>query len=384
MNLSVRAGPGRAGLPKFGNPAARAGLALALMLALPAGPASAAWDPAAAVPEWLHPHAELRLRGDFTQDAARPDERRMLLKLRGWAEAALGDGVAATAGVSTRGPGGVSRDVEAGRDPGRWLMLDQAYISLRPGGNPSWQVAAGRMARPIVQQQTLVFDPDWTADGVFGSFAADGGGVERYACAGEFLTAWDDAADGAWLHTVQAGIGGDVTSMLKVSAKAGAYLFDGLDGEPPLYGEAAGNRLRERPDGGAVYASDFREIEGGASVVFDPYFPIAFAGQAVVNVAADDERTGWLGGITIGRAQAINSVEAGWSWREVDRDAVVGALTDDEFAGGGTGVAGHRFHVRYQLLKNWQCGVAWLHGWRRTQDAPERVDRIFIDLAGRW
>ena len=162
---------------------------------------------------------------------------------------------------------------------------------------------------------------------------------------------------------------------------AGAYVFDGLRGGRPLFDEPAGNRIRAA-DG--VLAEDFHEVEGFAEVTWDPYFPIRFLGQAVVNTATGDEKTGWLGGVIIGRAQAIHSIEFGWNWRELDRDAVVGALTDDEFAGGGAGTAGHRFFVRYQFARDWQLGAAWLNGRRSGDDRTTEYDRIFVDLSGRW
>ena len=51
--------------------------------------------------------------------------------------------------------------------------------------------------------------------------------------------------------------------------------------------------------------------------------------------------------------------QLGYNYRDLQADAVVGAFTDSDFIGGGTGGQGHLFSFAYQVAKNVQAGVTY-------------------------
>jgi hypothetical protein len=110
--------------------------------------------------------------------------------------------------------------------------------------------------------------------------------------------------------------------------------------------------------------------------------PVSVFADWVNNVdAVTNQDTGWLVGFTFNKASAPGSWQFGYDYRDLQADAVVGAFTDSDFIGGGTGGQGHRFTFAYQIAKNVQAAATYLHD---TIDQPgDDLDysRFQADLA---
>lgn len=80
-------------------------------------------------------------------------------------------------------------------------------------------------------------------------------------------------------------------------------------------------------------------------------FPVLLYAHAVKN--ADDSvtarNTGYTAGLVFNKAKAEGSWEIGYYARKLDKDAVVGAFCDSDFAGGGTDGLGHVVTASYML-----------------------------------
>jgi hypothetical protein len=76
----------------------------------------------------------------------------------------------------------------------------------------------------------------------------------------------------------------------------------------------------------------------------------------VQNVAAPGNRNkGYLLGVSLNKARRPGSWQLGYDYRELDPDAVVGALSESDFIGGGTDGRGHKVYFKYQATKNVQA-----------------------------
>ena len=109
-----------------------------------------------------------------------------------------------------------------------------------------------------------------------------------------------------------------------------------------------------------------------------------------------DDETGnlaWAVGLSYGRCVAQNSWAFRYEYRNVERDAVIGAFTDSDFGGGGTNSRGHILGAEYMLLKNTRLAVSYfindnmgsdalrllpVFGSRENIDGPYR--RLQVDL----
>jgi hypothetical protein len=77
--------------------------------------------------------------------------------------------------------------------------------------------------------------------------------------------------------------------------------------------------------------------------------PISFYGDWVRNQDAPADDTGWQIGASIGELKVAHDWQLAWDYKKVEKDAVLGALSDSDFCGGGTDGKGHRFGFAYQI-----------------------------------
>ena len=84
--------------------------------------------------------------------------------------------------------------------------------------------------------------------------------------------------------------------------------------------------------------------------------PLSFYGQYVKNNdAVTDQDTAWL----VGAKSKVFGLNLDYNYRDVQRNAVVGAFTDSDFANGTTGSRGHKFKVGYDIDKNFAIGATY-------------------------
>ena len=99
----------------------------------------------------------------------------------------------------------------------------------------------------------------------------------------------------------------------------------------------------------------------------------------------DEYDTGWLAGLTLGKASSKGAWAIGYQYRDLEADAVLGLLSDSDFAGGGTDGKGHILTGAYCINKQWSLGVTWFldneAGEKNLAEQGGAVDydRIMID-----
>jgi hypothetical protein len=120
--------------------------------------------------------------------------------------------------------------------------------------------------------------------------------------------------------------------------------------------------------------------------------PLSLYGQYIKNddagpfLAFDDEDqdTAWL----IGAKTNLFGVAFDYNYRDVERNAVVGTLTDSDFAAGFTGSSGHKIKAQYDFLKNCNLTITWFIAESdvasRNNSDDAAVDTIMIDLNARF
>ena len=79
-------------------------------------------------------------------------------------------------------------------------------------------------------------------------------------------------------------------------------------------------------------------------------------GQYVNNQdASNDQDTAWLAGVKT----KFYGIAVDYNYRDVQRNSVVGAFTDSDFANGFTGSRGSKLKVSYELDKNFALGATY-------------------------
>ena len=257
------------------------------------------------------------------------------------------------------------------------INLDLAFVKWVPG---DVIVLAGKMSNPFFRPggTEVIWDDDITPEGIGMAYATPLGDAELFVTAGGVVVD-ERAQDDAIAVGVQAGLKTEVADGATVIVGGTYYDFGAMKGRAPLV--AVGNTV----DGAGNYAEDFDLIEGFVQVettVGD--FPVAVFGDYVVNNSSYNNGKAYLIGFAIGKCKAPGSKAFRYDYRRVQANAVVGAVCDSSFVGGGTNGQGHEIGFDYQVATNIKAGVT-VFATDAYQNAPnEDYERVQFDIKFRF
>jgi len=170
-----------------------------------------------------------------------------------------------------------------------------------------------------------------------------------------------------------------------VTAGAGYYGYGRVQGRAAL--GPAGSFFGNRSLGG-VYAGDFEIWQGFAEVGFPvAKIPCTVFGDVLKNTAASSGADrGYYVGFSVGKCEKPGSWEFLYNYRDLEADAVLAALTEATFAGGGTNVRGHVFSLGYQLLKGLQFVGTYMPAERTNTPTGVTTDydTILVDVIAKF
>jgi hypothetical protein len=267
------------------------------------------------------------------------------------------------------------------------INLDQAYLK--------WAVAegvvlsGGKMAKPWILVSELVWDGDVNPEG-FNAAATLGEGA---AIVGNVGYWWLDEISGTTddrvLVTAQAAIKTEIGDGAKLTVGGSVYAYDNMKGLAPLVDatDGFGNSITTTVDPATMaststYDNDYTIFEGFAQVktsLGDQ--PLKIFGNYAVNDDASSEDTGFLVGVKVGKAKGAGTCEAKAVYRDVEADAVVGALTDSDFGGGGTGSDGVELGGKMGVSDNWTAGATV---FLNDLGAGTDYTRVQLDLVAKF
>ncbi len=267
------------------------------------------------------------------------------------------------------------------------IGIDLAYFELTPRNFKSLALMGGKMKNPFIipGATELVWDSDLNPEG--GALVLEN---EFDNVTVKFVGSglWIDersSGDDTWLGA------GQVAARFHFNEKKSSVMVGGsffnyvnVAGFPVFYDveDPAGNTASEEDEGEFVYLNDYEILELFAEVshkIND--VPVMLVGDYVNNTAADSLETGWLVGAIAGKIKDPGSWEVRYLYRELERDAVVGAFTDSDFRDGGTDGKGHEFGAAYQIDKNMTlAGTYFLNTAGISGDDEYDFNRLQLDL----
>ena len=227
------------------------------------------------------------------------------------------------------------------------IHVDMAYI--QHAITPQLTATLGKMENAlfIPGKSDLIWDADWTPEGIGFNYSQKP--ADLY---------WFLRGVGYWLderatETDSGLLGFQIGSVAKISNQEiifgiGRLQATSLKDHPFLVNaaDAKGNSAN-----GTNYAYNYEMNElfielptliGSHSTIF--YF------NYVTNESAEDG--GYLLGVLIGKLKNTGDFLVNYNYRRVEKDAVIGALTDGDFIGGGTNGKGHKLSVSYLAATN--------------------------------
>lgn len=239
------------------------------------------------------------------------------------------------------------------------IWLDQAFVDMHTATNSAnlTHLFLGKMPQPWVTYNTgLIWDTDLNPEGAAVTYERQFIPVKLKANAGTFVMR-ENLTHDIQLWSGQVAIErkmfGDHVLTLGVSD----YYFDNANTAN------TNNSLTQVVGAGRnTPNTKFDLVEGFGSYGFNVYkLPVLLMGQYVVNASANDNNVAYLGGITLGKAKDKGTWEIGYSYRSIQKDAVVAGLNDSDFAGETwTDCSGHVFKGKYQVSKNLSADLAYI------------------------
>ena len=201
------------------------------------------------------------------------------------------------------------------------------------------------MYRPIKSQ--LVWDNDISLNGINYQYSDDTSIVTlglNQPTLEEASVARDDVnlISAQYVHKTKLGDA-------KLNVGAGLYYYDGLKGNTALFGSAKGNSLVDD-----VYANDYHIVHGFSEVQFKDVLgkPLQMAASVAYNTAVDNNNLGYDVAVKLGKAKKVGDWQVKYSYTVLESDAVLGAYSDSDNFGGGTGAKGHAIRAKYKMGKD--------------------------------
>ncbi|MFH2037702.1 MAG: putative porin [Candidatus Zixiibacteriota bacterium] len=283
------------------------------------------------------------------------------------------------------------------------IGLDMAYFEYNPNKLNGLKITGGKFHNPFFKpgSSELIWDSDWNPEGGTFNYHAEKDNIDFSIIGAGLWVDQDSKKEDVSLLGGQ-GIVKFYLNEKKTSVALGGsyYLYNNLKGHKALYevDNAKGNSVdivydttyyvtygNDTALGGIdeyhTYQNDYDLIEAFLEVSHKfENTPVTVMFDYVTNTAADSLENGWLAGIHIGKAKNPGSWDLRYIYREVEKDAVVGAFTDSDFRGGGTDANGHEFGGNYMVTKNAAFGVTYFANTIGLDAEEENFGRLQIDL----
>ncbi len=352
-------------------------------LQLTRAPVAAPSRPAAHWTDSIRLSGDFRYRYEEIDIAARDVRSRHRLRARAGFVAQLPNAVevglriaagneAPPSGNTTLGSGGSSKE----------LFLDQAYATWRPFAGA--YLTGGKMKNNFYRPQgtALLWDSDYTPEGIALGWAGGGVFINAAAIA---LESDSNRANHTIYYGLQSGFAVDLGEELALTAGAG-FIDIPVQGETVFFGSSEafyGNSFTCGNSGSCTYNNNFEELELFTELSWSgPELPLAVYAHYVQNLAADEHDTGWLAGTLVGKADGAGSWHLGYQYERVEADAVLGLLRDSNVAGGGADIRGHKLFGTYAIDKQWHMGLTIYvdnESGENAFGAGRSYDRVVLD-----
>ena len=240
------------------------------------------------------------------------------------------------------------------------IWLDLGYIDYHPKQIKNLHVIGGKMLQPWVNMGDVIWDSDINPEGLALTYKYPlGSSAELFGSLGNYNLKDNVDGDGVQfrhdlrLTSGQLGTRFSVTDNLKMTLGGSIYAYQNDENSTctssttPCALAVNGNSANEQ----------FRLYEGFAQAdIGGLAVPLAFYGQYVKNNdASTDQDTAWL----LGAKSKVFGFNLDYNYRDTQRNAVVGAFTDSDFANGTTGSRGHKMKVSYDIDKNFAVGATY-------------------------
>ncbi len=334
-------------------------------------PARASWT------DSIKMKGDFRYRHEAFDIEDRRDRHRQRMRARAQVTGKVSDTVSVGFGLASGGSDPISTNQTFdGASSSKGVVIDLAYVTVQTPVD-GLKVSAGKFKNPFHRAggNGLVWDGDLNPEGVALSY--DENGVFADA-----IFSWvDESSSGsdALLIGGQIGTKKAVSENGKLTLGAGYYHYGSSEGATPFFdGSAAGNRLDAM--GGYLNGFEIGELFVEYEVPVSEG-KLTIFGDFVQNFAASDYDQGFA----FGAKYKQNAWNVGYTYQELEADAVLGTFSDSDFIGGGTDGEGHILQAGYSLTKRISLkGTLFLNDRNVDFGTEEEFKRLMLDISFKY
>jgi hypothetical protein len=234
--------------------------------------------------------------------------------------------------------------------------IDLAYLGYAPAGLKGFELQAGKIKRPWIDVDTLIWDHDVNPEGASLTYTVPVGPVSLFTHLGHFIMV-EQTSDDVQMTSGQLAASMDVSEQAALRVGGTAFVWDNIRGAktPGSPNRNYGNGNTTTTDGTDFYYDTGFKI---GQLFYDltlktKMADIIFYGEYMKNLdAIDAQDTAWLAGVGAKRGKWACS----YSFRDVQNNATVAYFMDSDFAGSQIS-SGHRINAKYNLTKNFNFGL---------------------------
>jgi len=366
-------------------------------------PAALAATPAKTWADYVTVNGNMRLREELINDDSKKNSSgnhytrdRLRIKAQLGADAKLDD-LKVGLRISTGGADPVSANATLGDGfQKKEIRLDLAYLdyTFLKADDYGLNAIGGKMKNPLITygSDDLVWDSDLTPEGLAAKGKCGNDWVTFLANA-EYLyvkeqnskpNLWGWVGQGAFKFALA-----PEAALTLGGSYSGYQNFEGADvidwenknnsyGNSTVKGSVSGNATNK------AWACDFTPVMGFGNLdMFVWNVPVTLYGQALTNPKADDNKNGFMGGLSLGKAKNPKSFEVGYSYTKLEKNATLGMWTDSDRWGGGTDGKGSRFYGKYQITKYLQFAATFFLDKKHiaASETEASYNRLQVDLS---
>ena len=261
------------------------------------------------------------------------------------------------------------------------IGLDRASFAWKHPDS-GMKVQGGKMGMPFFRpaKSELIWDSDLSPEGLAAAWGAGSDATKLFVRAAGL---WIDerAADtNASLMGAQAGLT-HTADAVKLTVGGAVFKYDELDG--PIYRDGdleIDDDFFGNTNAAGDFLTGFELLEAFIELGFQAGdMPVTVYADFVTNTEADDLEQGYIFGAKFNKAKEPGSWAAGYNYRELQADAVMGALTNSDFLGGGTDGKGHMVNFAYQASDAAQFALTYLMDTKGLENGHD-FKRLQADL----
>lgn len=243
--------------------------------------------------------------------------------------------------------------------------LDMAYLTYSNDNLPGFQVTAGKFKNRFYKpgESELIWDSDWNPEGIILNYNTNLKNMKlELIGAGLWIEEREDDKD-SWIGAIQSIAGFKVNrDKGRINIGLGYFNVKNSKGFNSFYDsrDPKGNSFVSVGQN-SRYINEFEllELMFELSHQLSDGLPIVLMADYVSNLAADSLKTGWLFGARFGKAAKPGGWDVRFIYRQLRKDAVIGAFTDSNFGGGGTDARGFEIGGAYQFADNAAFKIAY-------------------------